>query len=190
MRTTSLGDKISKGAFILKFFICLFVILLFPAEGFSVNFSITPVRIFFEGNKKTDILTIKNESSKNAALQISAVAWTQDEKSDNVYLPTGDILFFPKLVDIKPGEEKIIRIGNKVPRGDTEKTYRLFIEEIPDNTQMETTSVKILMKVGVPIFIFRLKTTASGVIEKMEFHKAVSEWMSKMMAIYILSLRR
>lgn len=171
MRNTFFRDKISEVALILKVIVCLFVILFSTGEGFSANFSITPVRIFFEGSKKTDTVTIKNESTKTGALQINAVAWTQDEKQDNVYLPTEDILFFPKLVEIKPGEEKIIRIGTKIPHSDTEKTYRLFIEEIPDDTQLETTSVKILMKIGVPIFISPVKAAPSGVIEKMEFHK-------------------
>jgi fimbrial chaperone protein len=161
----------SRGKSILKYIVFLLFIVLFPSEGFPVNFSINPIRIFFEGAKKTDILTIKNESPKSVALQISAVAWTQDEKGENVYSPTEDILFFPKLLEINPGEEKIVRIGNKVSRSETEKTYRLFIEEIPDNSRTETTSVKILTKVGVPIFIPPLKSAASGVIEKIELSK-------------------
>jgi fimbrial chaperone protein len=171
MRGLSFREKIYRGTLIQKFVICLFVIFLLPAEGLPVNFSINPIRIFFEGGKKTDMLTVKNESAKKVALQISAVAWTQDEKADNVYLPTEDILFFPKLVEIPPGEEKIIRIGTRVSRGDTEKTYRLFLEEISDNNKMETTSVRMLMKVGVPVFISPLKSAASAVIGKMELSK-------------------
>lgn len=164
-------DKISKGKFIQKFIVFLLLIILFPSEGFTVNFSINPIRIFFEGGKKTDILTIKNESEKIVALQNNAVAWTQDEKGDNIYSPTEDILFFPKLLEINPGEKKIIRIGKKVARSDTEKTYRLFIEEIPDNSKLETTAVRILMKVGIPIFIAPVKAAASGVIENIELSK-------------------
>lgn len=165
-------ERISRRKSILQYIIFLSLIVLFPSEGLPVNFSINPVRIFFEGVKKTDILTIKNESAKSVTLQISAVAWTQDEKGENVYEPTEDILFFPKLLEIKHGEEKIIRIGNNVSRSDEEKTYRLFIEEIPDNSTEETTWVKILMKVGIPIFILPLKTAASGVIEKFELNKS------------------
>jgi fimbrial chaperone protein len=164
-------DKIYQGELILKFVVVLLLLILFPSEGFSINFSINPIRIFFEGGKKTDILRIKNESSKSAALQINAFAWTQDEKGDDVYSPTEDILFYPKLMEIHPEQEKLIRIGNKVSRSDTEKTYRLFIEEIPDNSQPETTSVRILMKVGVPIFIAPIKADASGVIESIELSK-------------------
>jgi len=162
------NHRISQGQSMLQFIVFLLLIVLFPSEGLPINFSINPIRIFFDGTKKTDILTVKNESQKIVALQINALAWTQDEKGENVYSPTEDILFFPKLVEIKPGEEKIIRIGSRVARSDAEKTYRLFIEEIPDNSQLDTTSVKILMKVGVPIFIPPLKTAASGVIEHIE----------------------
>jgi fimbrial chaperone protein len=148
------------------------LLILLPSKGFTANFSINPIRIFFEGGKKTDILRIKNESPNIAALQINAVAWTQDEKGDNIYSPTADILFFPKLMEINPEEEKIIRIGKKVSRSDTERTYRLFIEEIPDNSKLETTAVKILMKVGIPIFIPPIKTAASGAIENIELSRS------------------
>ena len=170
MRTACNG-KISLQKAVLIFIVFLSFIVLFPLEALTVNLSINPIRIFFEGAKKTDILTIKNESSVIGALQINAVEWTQDEKGENVYSPTQDILFFPKLLEITPGEEKIIRIGKKISRSEKEKTYRLFIEEIPDNNKTETTSVKILMKVGVPIFITPIKTAASGVIEKVELNK-------------------
>ncbi len=165
-------DNIFQRKLIQKFFIFLLLIILFPAECFPANFSIQPIRIFFEGGKKTDIITIKNEDQKIIALQINSVAWTQDEKGDNIYLPTEDILFFPKLLEINPGEEKIIRIGNKVSRGNAERTYRLFIEEIPDNSKLETTAVRILMKVGIPIFIAPVKAAASGVIENIELSKS------------------
>jgi len=170
MRDMSLKSKLLRWGLIIKFVGCLFVMFLFPADGFPVNFSINPIRIFFDGGKKTDILTIKNESQKNIALQLDAFAWTQ-EGEDNVYAPTEDILFFPKLVEINPSEEKIIRIGTKVSRGGAEKTYRLFIEEMPDNSRMETTAVKIIMKVGVPVFIAPLSDDASGFIDKVELNK-------------------
>lgn len=171
-RAAECKGRIFHSKLILKYVFFLSLIVLFPSEGLPVNFSINPIRIFFEGGKKTDIITVKNESPRSVALQVNAAAWTQDEKGDNVYLPTEDILFFPKLMEINAGEEKIIRIGNNVSRSDEEKTYRLFIEEIPDNSTEETTWVKILMKVGIPIFILPLKTAASGVIEKFELSKS------------------
>jgi len=165
--------KISLQKAVLIFIVFLSFIVLFPLEALTVNLSIKPIRIFFEGTKKTDILTIKNESSVIGALQINAVEWTQDKKGENIYSPTQDILFFPKLLEIMPGEEKIVRIGKKISRSEKEKTYRLFIEEIPDNSKTETTSVKILMRIGVPVFITPLKTAASGVIEKIELNKGI-----------------
>lgn len=173
MIITAFKNSIYIRGIIIKYIICIFVICLLPADGFPVNFSINPIRIFFDDGKKTDILTIKNESQDRVALQVNAFTWTQDDKEDNVYTPTEDILFFPKLLEINPAEEKIIRIGTRISRDETEKTYRLFIEEIPDNGQTETTAVKIIMRVGVPIFISPLKTTASGVIEKTQMKDGI-----------------
>ncbi len=153
------------------FFLISGFILFFPIEGRSINFSVNPIRIFFNGENKTDVLTITNESNENVTLQIKAVTWTHDEEGKGIYSPTEDIIFFPKIVTIKADEQKIIRLGIRMPQGKEEKTYRLFLEEIPSPGTTETTAVKLIMNIGVPIFIAPLKTEAKGSIEKMELSK-------------------
>lgn len=150
------------------FFILSFVFL---RDGFSANFTVRPIRIFFDGTNKTNILTIKNEAREDLTLQLWAYAWGQDEKGEDLYSPTKDIIFFPKILTIKKEEEKIIRLGSKIPQGEYEKTYRLYIEEILTPAPIETTAVRIIMKVGVPIFISPIKTEAKANIEKIEMLK-------------------
>lgn len=156
---------------LLSFSCCFILLLLLPERGFSVDFSISPVRIFFDSTNKVNILTIKNESEEELTLQLRTYAWKQDKEGKDIYSLTKDIIFFPKIVTIKTDEEKIIRLGTKIPQEKQEKTYRLFIEEIPTPTQVETTAVRIIMKVGVPIFISPLKVKAKGSIEKLELLK-------------------
>ena len=153
-------------------FSCFFIFfLLLPEKVFPVNFTVNPVRIFFDGRNKTNILTIKNEDEESVTLQLRAYAWKQDEKGENIYSTTKDIIFFPKIVTIKKGEEKIIRLGTNLSRDEHEQTYRLYIEEIPGPGTTESTAVRIIMKVGVPIFISPLKVDAQGSIEKKEMQK-------------------
>lgn len=153
-------------------FSCFFIFfLLLPEKVFPVNFTVNPVRIFFDGRNRTNILTIKNEDEESVTLQLRAYAWKQDEKGENIYSPTKDIIFFPKIVTIKKGEEKIIRLGTNLSRDEHEQTYRLYIEEIPGPGTTESTAVRIIMKVGVPIFISPLKVDAQGSIEKKELQK-------------------
>ena len=91
--------------FTILILLCSFI-LLFPLEGMSVNFSVNPIRIFFDGENKTNILAITNESPENVTLQLKAVTWTHDEDGKGIYSPTEDIIFFPKIVTIKANEQK------------------------------------------------------------------------------------
>lgn len=148
---------------ILILFFCLF--LQFPAKGFSADFSINPIKIFFDSMNKTNILTIQNESDENVTLHLKAYTWEHNAKGKDIYAPTKDIIFFPKIVSITSTEERIIRLGTKIPQGKQEKTYRIFLEEIPGSSPTETTTVQIIMKVGVPIFIMPKKIDAIGSME-------------------------
>ena len=147
---------------------CIALFCLIPAKVFSANFSINPVRIFLDGAQKTNILKIRNQSDEKVSLQLKTYTWTHDSKGENTYTPTKDIIFFPRIVTIHKDEEKIIRIGTTMPQGDQEKTYRLFIEEIPSPDPVKSNVVKMVMKVGVPIFIAPVKTEEKGSIESVQ----------------------
>ena len=141
--------------------------LLFPANGFSANFSLNPIRVYFDGSSKTNILSITNNSDENISVQLRAYAWSQNEKGENIYDLTKDIVFFPKIANIKNGEKKIVRLGTRVPQGRQEKTYRLYIEEIPNHKKKDRTAVNIIMKVGVPIFLAPVKVEPKGLVKEM-----------------------
>jgi fimbrial chaperone protein len=151
--------------------ICLLSLLLLWETGWTANFSVSPVRLFFFNKNRTNILKIKNNSDESITLQLRAYEWRQNERGENLYSPTKDIVFFPKILTLKKAEEKIIRLGTKVPQGRHEKTYRLYIEEIPPPNTLESTAVRIIMKVGIPIFISPLEVESKGNIEKLELSK-------------------
>jgi fimbrial chaperone protein len=148
-----------------------FLALLFPVHGFSANFSLNPIRIYFDGSSKTNILSITNNSDENIAVQLRAYKWSQNEKGENTYDLTKDIVFFPKIANIKKGEKKIVRLGTRIPQGQQEKTYRLYIEEIPDRKKTDNTAVNIVMKVGVPIFLAPVTAQPKGLVREMNLDK-------------------
>jgi fimbrial chaperone protein len=150
------------------FAFCMLVTLL-HSQCLAANFAISPVRVFFDDQNKTNKITLKNESDDAITLQLQSFAWSQNVDGESIYTPTRDIIFFPKLLTIHPGESKIVRIGTKVVRGDAEQTYRMFIEEIPGPNRADTNSVQIVMKVGVPVFVAPVKPAAKAEIEQVEF---------------------
>jgi fimbrial chaperone protein len=60
-------------------------------------------------------------------------------------------------------------VGIKIPALEKEKTYRLFIEEIPEasKTEPQGTQVAVKLRFGVPIFVKPLKEEPQGEIENL-----------------------
>jgi fimbrial chaperone protein len=137
-------------------------LLLWGAEdGLAAAFTVTPVRVFLGRGTSTALLNVKNDSGEPIRFQISLQAWNQAPDGEMQLSNTSDLVFFPKLMELKPGEEKKVRIGSniKAPVA-TERSYRIFFEELPPSQVMTTpqeqqaaAQVRVLTKMGVPIFI-------------------------------------
>lgn len=147
--------------------LALFITLILKGQAYSISFDIKPVRIFFDPGTRAEKLIVKNVSEGDLSLQIRVYRWSQNEKGEDIYDETTDIVVFPKMVRIKKGEEKIIRVGTKLVPGTSEKTYRIYVEEMPSEHLPEGATVRLLMRAGVPLFIAPARSNASGKIESL-----------------------
>jgi len=154
-------------------------LLTFSLAGYAMaaNFDIKPIKIFFDDQTKIEKLTLKNVSEDNFTVQIKAYKWTQDEKGKDVYQDTNDLIIFPKIATLKKEEEKIVRIGTNLGSDSLEKTYRIFVEEIPSGEKEDTKAATLHMylKIGVPIFISPVKKDEKGSIEAVKLQKGKAE---------------
>lgn len=145
-------------------FTTLFFLLL--GQSWAASFDIRPVRIFFDAGTKAEKLTIANGGDNDLTLQIKVYRWSQDSAGKDAYQETGDVVIFPRLLQLKKGEEKIVRIGLTAQPAAEEKTYRIYIEEIPQPRQNETVgSVRFITKAGVPLFVSPPKAEPRGKID-------------------------
>jgi fimbrial chaperone protein len=138
-----------------------------PAAG--ATFKVSPIQIYLSPNKATELLTVENQSAESVRLQVTAFAWSQSSRGDIQLAPTEDVVFFPALLTLEPGKERKIRIGVAKPAGAVERTYRVFVEELPPLEKPAETGnqseVKVLTRFGVPIFVQPGKLARSGAIE-------------------------
>jgi len=167
--------KTTFSRFSLPFYLHVFllVIMLFPSYSFAGEWKVTPIRIELDKNAKSGVVTIVNEGTEKLNVQMKAFEWTQDAEGKDVYTETEDIIFFPKIMTIEKQEERILRAGIKIPAVAKEKTYRLFVEEIPEPKKSEGVNIAIAIRFGVPIFVKPLKVEAKGEVQKVELSKAV-----------------
>jgi len=133
-----------------------------PAIGWSGDWRVTPIRLELGRQAKSGVITVINDSTERLQLQMKAFEWTQDGEGKDRYEETGDLVFFPKMMLFDKAEERILRAGIKVPAAAREKTYRLFLEEIPGPRKAEGVAVAIAIRFGLPIFVAPLKPEPKG----------------------------
>jgi fimbrial chaperone protein len=150
-------------------FFIVFCLLLTPSRSAAGSFKVSPVKINLNSRTKTTVINITNNSNENVTVQLEAKEWSQNETGTDTYQETEDIVFFPKIVTIEKRGERIIRVGyQSKTKATAEKTYRLFIEELPITAQSET-ALKLALTLAVPIFISPLKEIKKPSIENIKF---------------------
>jgi fimbrial chaperone protein len=150
-------------------------ILLSAAHGYCGQWRVAPARIFLDRDIKSSVITVVNEGDEKVNLQGKAMEWTQDAEGKDVFKETTDLVFFPRMLLMNKGEQKIIRAGMKIPAAAKEKTYRLFIEEIPQPRKgpADVAQLTVAVRFGVPVFVKPLKEEVKGEIAQAALAKGV-----------------
>ncbi|MDD5223619.1 MAG: fimbria/pilus periplasmic chaperone [bacterium] len=153
-----------------KIFLSLLIYLflfLVPFLTFAGSFKVLPMKVFLDQKKNAEKIIVKNESENDLTLQLSIFNWKQDNKANDVYEPTENIIITPKILTLKKGEERVIRVGYVKYSEEKELSYRIYLEEISAE-KPGVMGLKMLLKVGIPIFITSAKEKPAGVIEGVE----------------------
>jgi fimbrial chaperone protein len=150
--------------------------LALSGQAIAANFDIKPIKIYFDAQTRIEKLTVKNLSDENFNLQIKAYKWTQNEKGEDLYEDTNDIILFPKIVSLKQGEERIVRVGTNLSAGTIERTYRIYLEQMPPaEDEARGANVRMLMRIGVPVFISPVTKDEKGDVESVSLKNGKAE---------------
>lgn len=125
---------------------------------------VIPIRLDFDQKTKSGVVTLHNDGDTPLNLQMQATVWSQDAEGKDVYQPSEDLVFFPRIMTVPPKENRVVRAGIRVPAVSVEKTYRLFIEELPEAKKEAGTAVAIALRFGVPVFAAPLQPQMRGEI--------------------------
>lgn len=147
------------------------LILLGQAESATASaFSVSPTRLMLTPGVTSGVLTLTNASTNAIRFQLSAFTWDQSEDGQMRLADTSDIVFYPALLTIEPGQSRRVRVGAVVPIGALEKTYRLFVEELPDHRAAVSpeAGIQVRTRMGVPIFLGAPRPTTRTMVENLE----------------------
>lgn len=142
------------------------VTLLAPPAADASSFTVNPTRVYLSASTTSALMTLKNESPDPLRMQIKAQRWAQAPDGEMQLSATDDLIVFPSLLTLKPGEERKIRVAPSTTFGAVEKTYRLYVEELPLATseKPDGASVKILTRLGIPVFLQPARPQAAALV--------------------------
>jgi fimbrial chaperone protein len=143
------------------------------------GFGFVPTQLYLGPRTASANLKLKNQDTRAFRFQLSVVAWTQDSKGEAQLIPTKDIVVFPLLFTLEPGQERIVRVGATTLTTDTERTYRLVVKELPPLERVgdPRDGVRVLTGLSIPIFVQPARPVIKGGIDslalrnrKLSFH--------------------
>ena len=139
----------------------------------AATFQVNPIRIYLSQRSSSQLLTVKNDSAERIRFQVTVFAWDQASDGEMILTPTEDVIFYPNLLTAEPNEERKIRIGIGANSSfsASEKSYRIFVEELPSAEKQEQSGVRILTKMGIPVFMQPAKLNPLGKINNLNFTK-------------------
>lgn len=135
----------------------------------SAGVEISPLRIVFAPGQASEVLRVRNRSGAPIVLQLRAYAWSQDADGEDRYDPTREVLFFPRIFTLADDEERIVRVAPRAAVADRERSYRLYVEQMPGDEPVQGTAVRTLLRIGIPVFLRPARTEPAGRIDGPEF---------------------
>ena len=150
--------------------------------AFAGEFTVKPIRLDVAHSAKSASMSVVNDGAEKLSFQLQAMDWTQDKDGKDQYADSRDLIFAPKLMTIEPGQEGLVRIGFKSPATTTEKTYRLFIEELPGvvkKVEGNSAQINVLLRFGLPIFATPTHAQDGLAIEAVELVNSVLSFIAR-----------
>ena len=161
----------SAGLFLLP--LCLLLLQAGPAVAEGLSFE--PVYLHLKADAPSTTLKLRNGHDKAMRYQLSVFSWSQDAAGQMQISPTQDIVFFPTIFELKPGQQRAVRLGTTAKFGAEEKTYRIFIDEISSSADAPgagTISFQLHSRVGLPIFLDPATPTATARIDSLDLSRS------------------
>jgi fimbrial chaperone protein len=120
----------------------------------AADFSVTPTRVELKASALSEAVSVINHAAEPLRVGVRLVEWSQDEKGNDVYKDSSDLVYFPRQMEVDPDSRRIVRLGTKTPAATMERSYRLFIEEQPAPTPPGARAqISVAFRFGLPVFL-------------------------------------
>ena len=135
------------------------------------SFEVSPSQVSLSTNVPSTMVAISNPSGEAKRFHMAAFGWRQKANGGAELTPTGDVFFFPAIVELGPGETKLVRVGTQTGFGPTEKAYSLFVENIDEDTAANVKPMVSATTVGIPIFVRPTRPAAEARVDQLSVER-------------------
>jgi len=131
---------------------CLLLVFLLLFEDCAEAVVISPVLIELTPQHPVVSVQLVNDSTETMTFQAETLKWRQVEDKD-LYDETQDLLVAPPIAVIGAGAKQIFRITLRSPvANDGERAYRLFLEDVTEETSSKPGVLKFHFRHNLPVF--------------------------------------
>ena len=145
------------------------VVLLWGVAALAAGLEVAPVLVTLDKSNTNATITLRNGGDEAVRYQLEVNTWGESPDGAMQLGPTREVVVFPQMLALKPGEQRNVRVGYLTPPGNVERSYRLFISEMPPEHQpgSKVMQVQVLTRVGVPIFVAPLTHSEKTEVAKL-----------------------
>ncbi len=145
----------------------------FLAGPASAAIEVSPIRIELTRAAPNTLVALVNTGTEETRFELQLVSWKQDENGKMQLENTKDVLLYPPLLTLKPGEKRNVRVAvGPSLFGPVEKTYRLIAQELPRAPKAGAPpQVQVLTRLSIPIFVMPDKPVQDLRVEGLALEK-------------------
>lgn len=150
--------------------ILLVLVITASAVANAASIRVSPIRVFIGAREKISSLTIVNDADEKATIQLKAKAWNQGKGGDSLE-DTRELIFFPRIFTLEAKQQRVVRLTLRGPPAtDRERTFRLYVRDIPVIVPGET-AVRFSLQISIPVFVSPLKEVRQWSLQKADLDK-------------------
>jgi fimbrial chaperone protein len=137
--------------------------ILLSAPLRATSLQVQPAMIDVSAPGAASTLTLRNEGQTAINVQVRVFRWLQSDGEERLET-TEDVVASPPAVALAPNADYVARVVRVTKRAvEGEETYRLVVDELPDATQAQTNTVRMLVRHSIPVFFSASERTPPNV---------------------------
>jgi fimbrial chaperone protein len=130
-------------------------LLLLPAASLPCiagSLQVSPVNLEVVTPGSATLIKARNQGTRPLTVQVRIFRWVQTGGTDKLE-PAAEVVASPPMAKLQPASDytiRIVRIAKAPVRA--EESYRLVVDEIPEQSALQSGTVNLLLRHSIPVF--------------------------------------